>query len=525
MNIIADDIFYLNEPFFQDGVVAQAVDNARANGVAYFASAGNRARQSYEFTYNPATTDAGFHNFSILSGEDTTQTIVSVPNGSFVEPVLQWDEPWGQATTDLDAYLVNVATGAILVNDLTDNISTGIPSADLPWTNNTGAAVSVGIRIRRFAGDRLPFMKYIVRGNSGLLHRRVDTASTHINPERRRRTRDHRGGDRAQRAGAQRPGGVQLPRPRVPPLRQERRVPAGVRAVPPEAQVAGADMVNTTVPGFIPFGGTSAATPSVAGVAALVKNARPSISVGELSLIMQSPANAIDCSLAGRPDDDCGMGLVLADQAVRQTLTPGVTSVSPAGGATSVFPNTNVVTGFNEPMDKPATQGAFTLRRTSTGATVPGSFVWFGNALVFDPSANLAGGVQYTATMTTAARSTLGFTLPSTRTWTFTTTNRPVIQSVSPAANSTGVSRSTKVIVGFTKAMDKPATQAAFSLRRTATGTAVPGSFSWFGDALIFTPSTALGASTRYTAAVSGAARDTTGNTLINPTTWSFTTG
>ena len=45
-NIIADDIFYLHEPFFQDGVVAQAVDNARANGVAYFASAGNRARQS-----------------------------------------------------------------------------------------------------------------------------------------------------------------------------------------------------------------------------------------------------------------------------------------------------------------------------------------------------------------------------------------------------------------------------------------------------------------------------------------------
>jgi len=29
----------------------------------------------------------------------------------------------------------------------------------------------------------------------------------------------------------------------------------------------------------------------------------------------------------------------------------------------------------------------------------------------------------------------------------------------------------------------------------------------------------------RYTAAVSGAARDTAGATLLDPTTWSFTTG
>jgi hypothetical protein len=48
--IIADDIFYLEEPFFQDGAVAQAVDAAKAAGVTYFASAGNRARQRWERT-------------------------------------------------------------------------------------------------------------------------------------------------------------------------------------------------------------------------------------------------------------------------------------------------------------------------------------------------------------------------------------------------------------------------------------------------------------------------------------------
>ena len=50
--MIADDIFWLDEPFFQDGVIAQAVDRARAAGVTYIASAGNRARQSWEGTYS-----------------------------------------------------------------------------------------------------------------------------------------------------------------------------------------------------------------------------------------------------------------------------------------------------------------------------------------------------------------------------------------------------------------------------------------------------------------------------------------
>src|SRR5207248_2290198 len=43
VKLIADDVYYPGEPFFQDGVVAQAVDRAKANGVAYFAAAGNEA--------------------------------------------------------------------------------------------------------------------------------------------------------------------------------------------------------------------------------------------------------------------------------------------------------------------------------------------------------------------------------------------------------------------------------------------------------------------------------------------------
>ena len=45
--IIVDDEGYPDEPFFQDGVIAQAVDAAATAGVAYFSAAGNDGQHSY----------------------------------------------------------------------------------------------------------------------------------------------------------------------------------------------------------------------------------------------------------------------------------------------------------------------------------------------------------------------------------------------------------------------------------------------------------------------------------------------
>ncbi len=53
VTVIADDIEWLSEPYFQDDIIAQAVDRAKAAGVAYFASAANDASQSWQGTYAP----------------------------------------------------------------------------------------------------------------------------------------------------------------------------------------------------------------------------------------------------------------------------------------------------------------------------------------------------------------------------------------------------------------------------------------------------------------------------------------
>ena len=70
----------------------------RPPGVAYFASAGNRARQSWEGNFNLAAAPAGIPQLQRLSGDDTPRRSATCPTGALPRSSsLQWDEPWGSA--------------------------------------------------------------------------------------------------------------------------------------------------------------------------------------------------------------------------------------------------------------------------------------------------------------------------------------------------------------------------------------------------------------------------------------------
>jgi hypothetical protein len=111
-DIIVDDIIYPTEPMFQDGIVAQAVDDVAAAGVAHFSSAGNRSgSESYDSPVrivpgsaesmagtnldfsgvDPALYAGGFHDFDAGPGRDIAQTI-QADGGSLI--VFQWNEPF-----------------------------------------------------------------------------------------------------------------------------------------------------------------------------------------------------------------------------------------------------------------------------------------------------------------------------------------------------------------------------------------------------------------------------------------------
>jgi hypothetical protein len=124
-DVIADDIFYLSEPFFQDGVVAQAVDRAKAAGVAYLASAGNRGRQSYESDYRDA---GGLHDFDPGAGVDTRTCFTgTVTPTDFITVALGWDEPVDNVQTDLDIRITDPSGTSLGTPGDSNYIVTGDP--------------------------------------------------------------------------------------------------------------------------------------------------------------------------------------------------------------------------------------------------------------------------------------------------------------------------------------------------------------------------------------------------------------
>ncbi|UTI62851.1 S8 family serine peptidase [Paraconexibacter antarcticus] len=393
--VIVDDVYFLQEPFFQDGIIAQAVEAARAAGVVYVASAGNRGRQSWEGTFTPLTgatnTDEAF------APGDSYQTVAVVPDGASVDLELQWAEPWGNAATDLNAFLVNAAgVSTVLDTSMTDNVPNGNPREHLHWTNTTGATTTVALRIRRTAGTTgTPLMKYIVQGSAPVSFPiQHPTASPAINP------------DAASARGAVTVGavrwtdpGVDTPEPYSSRGPVTRRFDAGGGVlITPEVrqkpQVAGADCISTSVatppraasPGvpavpahsFQTFCGTSAGAASVAGIAALARSAKPSLTADQVTALLTQPGFAIDCTAtAGAPDPDCGTGFLLADRVVRAALdatppvvVPSLTPATPQGDNGWYTSPPTVSFAVGDP-DSPvfATSGCDTRPVTTQGST------------------------------------------------------------------------------------------------------------------------------------------------------------
>jgi hypothetical protein len=245
---------------------------------------------------------------------------------------LQWDEPWTRAQTDLavDVYSVEADGSVSLIGTAdSDNIVTGIPSevATITLTETT----TVGIAVRRKAGARSPFIKYIIGGVPSFTIAEHATGSPAIDP------------DGAAARGSITVGAVHHTNAISPvPQSYSSRGPItrlfdvnGTRLSAPEVRdkpdVAGADGISTSVPSFAPFMGTSAAAPSVGAVAALMISAKPSLPVDAVAAILTNPANARSCSGAlGLRDNDCGAGFVMADRAVAQAIDATAPVITPS---------------------------------------------------------------------------------------------------------------------------------------------------------------------------------------------------
>lgn len=335
-DIIVDDLGFPLEPFFQDGFVAQAVENILPNRI-YASSAGNSAQKHYQGSYVDSNDGRGSHQI----GPNNNSFEIT---GSQAIVVLQWSNEFGLSGDNYDICLSSwtpAECASANINDVQDGDDDPIEAV----IANCPSGCSLQVRL--ISGNPQELELYVFFGNlaaedqvaadSIFGHPAVPgvLATGAINA-------GDPGNDTIEPFSSRGPVTIFFPA-------QETR---------PKPDVTAIDGVSVTGAGGFPspFFGTSAAAPHVAGVAALLKGGFTTAD----EIIDALKDTAVDLGAAGF-DNTFGAGRIDALAAAQQLNQPpnGVID-TPAG-------NVNILKG--ESVD-------FNGSCTDPNGTVNASFLW-----------------------------------------------------------------------------------------------------------------------------------------------------
>ncbi len=348
--VIADDLAYFDEPFFQDGPIAQAANASSAAGVPYFSAAGNdnlivggHDVSSYEApAYRPTACPVALlnvhtlvdcHDFDPTPGVDNGADYTLAPGGGFGVD-LQWAQPWGITGTDFDAFILD-DSGSILADSQFDQSLLHEPFEFLGYTNSTGAPQTVHVVIGRFSGTVNPRVKFIVVGSGGItaVQYAVTSGGDVVGPTIFGHSGAATVGSTAavpyNDSTASEPysshGPVALyyePTPSTTPLAQ-----AQIIDKPEFAATDNVKNVFFYAPsgGVYRFAGTSAAAPQAAAIGALLKQYDPGLSPAQVIATLRATARPLATN--GAPSD-VGGGYLDARAALA--------SVAPVPGASRI---------------------------------------------------------------------------------------------------------------------------------------------------------------------------------------------
>ncbi|MGH8576785.1 MAG: S8 family serine peptidase [Gammaproteobacteria bacterium] len=353
--VINDDIIFFAEPFYQDGIVAQAVNTVKGMGVSYFSAAGNDGRQAYESPFRPSgqfiNLGAGpeeAHDFDPGTGVDTCQQ-VTVPVGSTLTLVFQWDQPFFSVSgppgsaSDLDIVLTNAACTRLLSASAAFN--EGNDPVEIFDFTNTGPATTFGVIILKFTGPNPGLMKTVNVGSDTVTINEFDTKTG--------TSWGHSaalGGLGVGAADYRQTPAFNTSPPLIETFSSAGGTPilfdtAGNRLATPEIRqqpdITAPDGTDTTFfggsdpePNGLPnFFGTSAAAPHAAGIAALMIDLNPSIGPDAVYSVMKN--TAVDMDDPATPGFDIGFdcgsgfGLLQAEAALGASLQPPPPPPSP----------------------------------------------------------------------------------------------------------------------------------------------------------------------------------------------------
>ncbi len=263
-DIIVDDVYYLDDPMFQDGDLAIAIaGKISSDGITYISAAGNDGKSMW--TGNMSTDNDSWH----IWGKDGNNNLdnenkVYLTNGESIEIIMQWDDNWDNAENNYDLYLFNsmgtpVGSGGKTVQAYGNNqppletLQYTVPTSDYYYVRAKGVSGDLTRDIKVLA-DRLD-LQYTYSYN---LYGTSPTEQIYGHPAA--------------------DGVISVAAfPADDPLVLEDFSSRGPTKLSPSTNpeerktpvITATDGVFTGVPGFEIFDGTSASAPHIAGIAAL----------------------------------------------------------------------------------------------------------------------------------------------------------------------------------------------------------------------------------------------------------------
>ncbi|WP_053736516.1 S8 family serine peptidase [Nocardia sp. NRRL S-836] len=342
-DVIVDDVIYFNESPFQDGIIARAVDAVAADGAVFFSSAGNQGNVAdgtaghWEGQFVDSGVGVGkfagtAHDFN--PDPNAKQLFNPLSNYSGDTPVtLHWADPLGQSFNDYDLYLVN-AQGNVVTFSQNNQDGAQDPYERLTTpTSSTGTRLAV-VKFRgedrhfalslfggRFADSNDGLKKFVTPGMTRGHSAAKGAISVAAAPAAQALPFDLEPGDPANPKGpypgafdsAQKPERFTSDGPRKTFFAPDGTPLAETRQKP---DITAADGVTTSVSGFSPFFGTSAAAPNAAAIAGLILSGNPTLTPAEVKEALVT--TAIDIVESG-VDNRTGAGIVMADRALAHT--------------------------------------------------------------------------------------------------------------------------------------------------------------------------------------------------------------
>jgi Ca2+-binding RTX toxin-like protein len=334
--VIADDVIYFDETAYQDGPIAQAINQVVANGAVYFSAAANDGHNGFEAAFTPS----GWTGFdseplaALTTGPKPYFLPITIPHNATVTLVLEWNQPAASVSpgngsqSDVDLFLYN-SVGSFVTYSIEDNIATGEPVEIIEFTNSGGAA-TFNLAVGLYAGAAPTDFKLMALDNGA----GVTLGASSLN------TNDGTVYGHAAAKGAIAVGAAyyaQTPAYGTSPPVVEYFSSGGptrvlfdtagnllaspdIRQTP---QIVAPDGGDTTF--FGSFFGTSAAAPDAAAVAALMLQADGALNAGDVRNLLED--SAIDMNNPATPGFDTGFdygtgyGLIQADKAVRYAAT------------------------------------------------------------------------------------------------------------------------------------------------------------------------------------------------------------